>query len=205
MSFARLPYDEDTYKQALYQSIGPGEYYAATPLNSCGQCFVPSPSVRIDRSGAAVCEAASLVDVDSELIGITRRKTKCPAGQYLPGDAKYVPCEPRKLAKDCNVLDAEDTRLSNPPCTLRGRGWNRWEWLCKNPQDTALMPFDYNVANRIVVKDNHRPCVPTPMDQSAAFPPETDADPSYKVPADAPLFPQFPSIVWRACGDVASY
>ena len=24
---------------------------------------------------------------------------------------------------------SEDTRLSNPPCNLRGTGWNRWEWL----------------------------------------------------------------------------
>lgn len=71
--------------------------------------------------------------------------------------------------KSCFV-PAEDTRTTEPACNLRGTGFNRWEWLCKNPQEQALIPFDYNVANRIVVKDNHRPCVPTPVDQRLPLP-----------------------------------
>ena len=56
----------------------------------------------------------------------------------------------------------EDTRLSNPPCTLRGTGWNRWEWLCQDPQE-ELRPFDFNISNRIAAKDAHRPCIPIPI------------------------------------------
>ena len=67
--------------------------------------------------------------------------------------------------KDCDVAPREDTRLSNPINNLRGTGWNRWEWLCLNPQERVLMPFDHAI-NRIVVKDNHRPCVPTPIDET---------------------------------------
>jgi hypothetical protein len=33
------------------------------------------------------------------------------------------------------------------------------------------MPFDWNINNRLVVKDNHRPCVPTPQDQRDSLPP----------------------------------
>ena len=62
--------------------------------------------------------------------------------------------------KDC-MIPAEETRTSNPPCNLRGTGWNRWEWLCLDPQERVEIPFDYNIDNRIVVKDNHRPCIPT--------------------------------------------
>ena len=40
----------------------------------------------------------------------------------------------------------------------------------QNPQDHVLMPFDNNVANRIVVKDNHRPLVPTPVDPKLVLP-----------------------------------
>ena len=58
---------------------------------------------------------------------------------------------------------AEEIRTSNPPCNLRGTGWNRWEWLCMDPQERVLMPFDNMVSNRIIVKDNHRPCVPNPI------------------------------------------
>ena len=52
--------------------------------------------------------------------------------------------------KDCQI-PAEDTRLSNPSCNLRGTGWNRWEWLCLNPQEKVEVPFDYNISNRIIV------------------------------------------------------
>ena len=59
-------------------------------------------------------------------------------------------------------FSVEDSRLSNPPCTLRGTGWNRFQPLCLDPQDQVLFPGDYQVPTRLVVKDNHRPCVPTP-------------------------------------------
>ena len=67
-------------------------------------------------------------------------------------------------------VPAEDSRLSDPACNLRGTGFDRWEWLCLNPQEKALVPFDYNISNRIVVKDNHRPCVPKPIDQRLPLP-----------------------------------
>ena len=35
------------------------------------------------------------------------------------------------------------------------------------------MPFDNNVANRIVVKDNHRPLVPKPVDPKLVLPPKS--------------------------------
>ena len=64
----------------------------------------------------------------------------------------------------------ENTRLSNPSCNLRGTGFNRWEWLCNNPQERVLIPFDVNVSNRLVVKDNHRPVIPTLIDQTSILP-----------------------------------
>ena len=76
--------------------------------------------------------------------------------------------------KDCDIPSRENTRLSNPPATLRGTGWNRWEWLCENPQKRSLVPFDYNINNRLVTKDNHRPLVPNPIDQSVFLPPQNN-------------------------------
>jgi hypothetical protein len=121
----------------------------------------------MDKYGAGVC-AKEAIDVDSELMGITRKSTNCPSGKFIPKGEDY--CK-TKMPKDCYGLSREDTKLSNPPCTLRGTGWNRWEWLCMNPQDKALIPFDFNINNRLVVKDNHRPCVPSPLDQFEALPP----------------------------------
>ena len=74
--------------------------------------------------------------------------------------------------KDCFVA-AEDTRLTNPSCNLRGTGWNRWEHLlCGNPQERVEIPFNWNISNRIQAKDNHRPCIPSPLDPTPALPRE---------------------------------
>ena len=119
-----------------------------------------------------------LIDVDSELMNLTRPATNCPSRKYIPDGNQCN--ESHKLqeaknnlvhGKDC-FFDVEDTRLSNPACNLRGTGWNRWEWLCLNPQDRVLMPFDHNINNRLVVKDNHRPCIPKPIDVSLSLPPQ---------------------------------
>lgn len=166
MSFSRLNYDDGTYKHILRESIGPGDYMLGTPRLDCNGCFFPAPDVRMGSFGAGVCEK-EVIDVDSELMGLTRKQSNCPSDKFLPKEKPF--CE-MKSVKDCYDLAREDTRLSNPPCTLRGTGWNRWEWLCQNPQDKALVPFDFNINNRLVVKDNHRPCVPQPVDQTHALP-----------------------------------
>jgi hypothetical protein len=167
MSFNRLNYDNGTYSHILKESIGPGSYMIETPRVDCEGCFFPSPDIRLNAYGGAICEK-ELIDIDSDLMGISKRATNCPAGKYIPSSREVCT---KKMPKDCFGLTTEDTKLSNPPCTLRGTGWNRWEWLCTNPQTKALMPFDFMINNRTIVKDNHRPCVPHPMDQSDSLPP----------------------------------
>ena len=39
-----------------------------------------------------------------------------------------------------------------------------------NPQDKVELPFAAGTCNRIVVKDNHRPCIPTPIDPFPLLP-----------------------------------
>ena len=60
-------------------------------------------------------------------------------------------------------MASEDCRMSNPACTLRGTGWNRWEWHCEDPQTRATEPFERVVNYRTIVKDNHRPLIETPL------------------------------------------
>lgn len=212
MSFNRLAYDSCTYQHYLKEAVGPGDYMVNVPRNDCEGCFYPSPYVRIQRAGGATCEKG-LIDVDSELMGITRRASRCPTEKYLP--CGEDPCT-LKMPKDCNGLGPEDTRLSNPPCTLRGTGWNRWEWLCQNPQDKALLPFQQLINNRQVVKDNHRPCVPKPLDQTAALPPGAFQEEPDECPTKpgmaldkgkvAESFVQnYPSIHWRSCNEIRRY
>ena len=194
MSFSRLNYDKDAYKQDLRESVGSGLYVLNTPITDCQACFPPD-NHNTERMNSAICANQTLVDVSSELLGITRHNSKAPKEKYLPNSGFCSSV----ILKDCNAIHAEDTRLSNPPITLRGTGWNRWEWLCQDPQQNAFVPFDYNIANRIVAKDNHRPYIQRPIDQSAALPPENDND-GITTPYKASIKDNnaLPSTTWKA-------
>jgi hypothetical protein len=74
------------------------------------------------------------------------------------GSIQYDP-ETNKMNKH-SLVNAPDLTLgttyqkySNPPCTLRASGWNRWEYLPHNPQDNFETPFDFFIPSRTQSKD----------------------------------------------------
>jgi hypothetical protein len=206
MSFNRLDYDTCTYSHNLKQSVGVGHYMYDAPRVECQACFPSDPTVQIQKRGGNVCSVSTMVDASSELLGLTRKATNCPTYKFLPS-CKPTPC-PTQSLPDCQQIPRENTRLSNPPCTLRGTGWNRWEWLCKNPQDKALIPFDYNISNRLIVKDNHRPCIPTPISGCEVMPAANADDGIYHEIGkyQSPIVDeQVPSTHWRKCQEYANY
>jgi hypothetical protein len=173
MSFNNLNYDTCSYKQVLSESVGPGEYQLATPFISCEDCFSNDPQLIIQRSGASVAKNSPMIDIDSELMNINRKLSNCSSNDFVPkfNEKGDIDNSIESIHfKDCNMPTRENTRLSNPASTLRGTGWNRFEWLCENPQDRSLIPFDFNINNRLVTKDNHRPLLPKLIDQSNILP-----------------------------------
>lgn len=206
--------------EQLRRSTGPGMYMLGTPANDCAPCGrdIPAdPYLRWQAWGPGFCPVGDTVDVGSELRGLPYRNSKCSADQYLPGKYQEKPavCQAAgtQPARAC-MAPTENTRLSNPPCTLRGTGWNRWEWLCEDPQERALIPFEWNTSYRIVAKDNHQPCIPNLVDESAFQPgnrasvagsagtkPPTTTIHDWKAPAGcgaaAPGTPNAPS--WMQC------
>ena len=227
MSFNRLDYDKEAYRQVLNQSVGPGVYRLGEPPISCEQCYPYPPTVRLQRQGDSISKNFPLVDVDSELMGITRKLSKDIKKQYKPccednsctsgevcGQGVVGNCKNRKPGqrssdnnlkhyRDC-FLPAEDTRLSNPSCNLRGTGWNRWEWLCLNPQDRVEVPFDYNISNRFIVKDNHRPCIPNPIDPTPTLPKGGDL-PCEPTALTCAAFTQPNSVHWQNGSCIKEY
>lgn len=197
-----LRYDSNTYAFDVKQSVGPGSYVLGTPVPHCSPCFANDSRLIPGTSGDSICADIAMIDVDSELQGITRRATNDPTGKYLPSR----PCSMTRLP-DCRGLSVEDTRLNNPPMTLRGTGWNRWEWLCTNPQERALIPFDTLVDTSLVVKDNHRPMLTRPVDPTLALPPGKFDRPTEGAPVWVPSCqPQYvspiPTMHWRSCAEI---
>ena len=203
MSFNKLSYDTCAYNTSLKESVSVGNYMLNTPNNNCDDnCFFQSPYIRLDKQSVATCKNKDLIDIDSELLGLNTKSTKCPKEKYF--DSAY--CENNEL-KDCDniFLSPEDTKISNPPCTLRGTGWNRWEWLCTNPQDKAIMPFEIGIQNRIIVKDNHRPCVPNLKQKDDVMPmlygdnkcyTDNEVEMIYNKKENVPF------IHWRSCDEI---
>ena len=152
MSFNRLPYDICSYKHELAESVGEGMYRLGTPPNACEPCHAADPRIKLQSQGVSISRNTALIDIDSELLGITRNLSSCPDKKYAPTADNSFHCGAKQWEmllevvkillnyvdnkdmihfSDC-FTPSEDTRLSNPPCTLRGTGWNRWEWLCRN-------------------------------------------------------------------------
>jgi hypothetical protein len=129
MSLTSLGYDACSFKQSLNDTLAPGMYVLGTPLPMREDCDGPR-GLRTDAS--------------SELMGLKRRETKCAEKLYGGEGAGGLHCEPPgPVASRLRHLRAEDTRVSNPPSTMRGSGMNRWTPLCEQPQDHALKPFEH--------------------------------------------------------------
>jgi len=200
MSFTRTQYDAGAYQIAVNQSAFPGTCKICNPGIMIEPCYPYAPTVRAQKMGVATYKDKHLIDVDSELIGITRKFSREPAKKYLPACIDSV-CSSGEVCGqgvtgNCtnsshNVSNATlsaglrpgddtllklnncfrprvDCRLINPPSTLRGHGWNRWETLCKNPQAKIFEPFA--ISNRLLVKDNHKTIYPIPLDQCTIRP-----------------------------------
>ena len=158
MSFNNLLYDKDTSLQNLALSHDILNYRFNVP-EQCSECYHPDPHNRIQRSGVSIDANNEMIDVDSELLGITRKASKVINNQYKPSRDKKKFEKLTNLKNCSNLLKVEHTRLSNPPSTLRGTGWNRWEELFINTQQLQHieLPFCNNVDTSILEKDNHRP------------------------------------------------
>jgi hypothetical protein len=66
------------------------------------------------------------------------------------------------------------TRLTQSNLDGKGMAINRFEELPADPQDwnKVSAPFVSNTNSRLLSKDNHRPCLPMPMDTSGLEPPK---------------------------------
>lgn len=225
MSYSRSPYDLCTYKYDLSQSIGPGVYSLVTPDNVCEPCLPANPWVIAQRQGVSIARNTSLIDIDSELIGISRNLSDCPDRKFLPNQYGSFHCgaQTGKVGGQCRPTDkmcidnsvqlhykdcgpyTEDTRLSNSAKNLKGLTANRFQWLCQDPQDRVVEPFDFQINTKIVSKDNHRPCLPTPINQFNVYPIPNNAPICETIVpvCQVPTMP--PSVSWRHEGVVAQY
>ncbi len=123
--------------------------YAFTPLLNCPTTFPVQPTTRIQHSGGSWVTGKWRTEVESDLKGVGR-----PPSRWRSEDLLYNPTtnEMNKQgvtsAPDENTTPLSFNRLTNPPCTLRTTGWNRWQPLFHDPQATFETPFDFFIPSR---------------------------------------------------------
>ena len=124
--------------EATKQSIGPNEYHLNTNQTEGSPVYPWAPTARIQKIGGAILDNQKLIDVDSDLLGLTRKSSNDPNTHYKPSEEmvlKYINLED-------GFFHQESTLLSNPPSLLRGQVKNRWENVHKDPMQNILEPFN---------------------------------------------------------------
>ena len=129
--------------------------YLNPPAANCPTTFPVQATTRIQKSGDSWVAGQWKTDVESDLKGMDRLGTRirCDAVQYNP-DTNRMNNISLSNAEDENVPQTF-ARLVDPPCTLRATGWNRWQPLFHNPQETFETPFDFFIPSRDVDKEKY--------------------------------------------------
>lgn len=217
-ALSSLLYDPGAHQAKNNLSVGPGQYVLGPVGAHCQPCLTLDPRINAQHVGDSLCQTQSMVDTESELMNLTRPATRAPCGLYRGDGGQPTVCGAPLGGKGgaalpypvCNAIPTVDTRLVNPPCTLRGTGINRFEWLCQDPQKNALMPFDANIDTSIVTKDAHRPFLARPIDQTLALPNgNRDLNPGYGAPDWIPkcggavgAVDEPPTMLFRSCAEI---
>lgn len=174
MGDTRLFTDNCSYSEQLKRSIMPGLYSLNTHYDDCSTCgpILPNdPYMRFQHYGPNSCTMKKAVDDNSELLGLNYKNSKCNSESYIPGKYNSSGCVIKTDEKNICGRPTESTKLSNPPCTLKGTGINRWEWLCYDPQEYALEDFNHIPTNvKLLHKDNHSPLIENPDNNLSFFP-----------------------------------
>jgi hypothetical protein len=187
-TFERQRYDTKAYETDLKQSTGPLMYYMNPIRNDTNR-----PSRVVDagftgKVGVSVTHMRPLVDVESDLLGLDIKNSKDPNQLYQPKcpqcginvdmpigsdlNTGCMKCHERLYNLPKAVFNQDYTRLSNPVCTSREVGLNRFQDLNLNPQEEKrwLQQSEVGINYRMIVKDNHVPLIPVLRNQNSVLP-----------------------------------
>ena len=153
MTSTRLKHDNFHQQDDMRITSYAARYYLEKPEHNCPSSFPAEATVRMQYSGASWPQGQWKTDVESDLKNINRLGTRVKNNdiQYNP-ETNRMNNVPMQDAADL-VMGLTHQRLTNPPCTLRATGWNRWVDLLHDPQEVFETPFDFFIPSRTQSKD----------------------------------------------------
>jgi hypothetical protein len=132
-------------------STGPGRWALGVPNAYGNAAYVPNVTTINQKWGASHIMTSTKTDVESDLTNRGRPTVRTTCGQYQPEEGLLLAQQLTPMP-EANFPQTS-SHLVDPPCTLRGTGINRWEWLCENPQENVMVPFEYLTDSRHASKD----------------------------------------------------
>jgi hypothetical protein len=131
------------------------QYYLNAPGINCPASYPVDATTRIQKSGASWVNGQWKTDVESDLKNINRLGTRVRdnAASYNPKTNAFNKMALHPAADES--LPELFNRMTNPPCTLRATGWNRWQPLIHDPQLTFETPFDFFIPSRMQDKERY--------------------------------------------------
>jgi len=127
-------------------------YYVNPPDANCPTTFPVDATVRLQQSGNSWPIGKWRTDVESDLKGINRFGNRSYPGTLYNPDKNIMNNTPYVSAPD-ESFPTVFNRLSNPPCTLRATGWNRFDSVPHQPQKTFETPFDFFIPSKNLDKE----------------------------------------------------
>lgn len=165
MSFTRFNYDKCRTDKLLQESTGPGRYILNTPGWGDKPCFMNDPQIRMQGWGANLRKVpdGAPIDIDSDLIGITRPLTKDCSDKKYP--YKGVVRSKRVNYKECNAPVTDETRTTHPAWLYKDLEQDHRYILPLNPQENTCIPFQNNLNTRLLERDYFVPEMPCLLPQ----------------------------------------
>ena len=127
-------------------------YYVNPPGANCPTTFPVDATVRMQQSGSSWVSGKWRTDVESDLKGINRFGNRIKCNVLYNPDTNVMNETPYTAAPD-ESFPMIFNRLSNPPCTLRATGWNRFDSVPHQPQRTFETPFDFFIPAKDIDKE----------------------------------------------------
>ncbi len=182
MSFNNTSYDAGAYQQDLNESTAQGRYQM---MQQFGQhqdkCFQPRGSNQ-PHDQAYI---ADIVDYQNEILGLTRRYTKDPMGQYPFKQANVSHLAAMECASGMGQ-EQEHSRLdffreqNRLDLSLER---NETRNLCLNLQDTSRIPSNTRngMNTRLFFRDNFKASAKGPQSQDAFVPSGVSRQPTQQL------------------------
>ena len=150
-SMTRYKHDVGKMVENNEISTGPGRWALGVPNAYGNAAYIPDVTTINQKWGASHIMTSTKTDVESDLTNRGRPTVRTTAGQYQPEEGAALASQLTAMPEAAFPQTA--SHLVDPPCTLRGTGINRWQWLCENPQENVMVPFEHLVDSRHAAKD----------------------------------------------------